>query len=417
MKIITVEDPVEYQLKGVNQIPVKPKIGLTFAAGLRHIVRQDPDVIMVGEIRDLETAEIAIQAALTGHLVFSTLHTNDAPGRRHAAAGHGRRAVSDRLRAGGRAAQRLVRRICASCRVPDSPIAGRSARPRHHATAAGVHAVPRQGLRRVPRHRLPRAAAASTSCSDRRGRSAASSLRKRLGARDPRHAIERGMVTLAAGRLGQGPARASRPSRRSCASRRRTPDRMPVFAYRAADRRGQTIDGVMEAADARAVVERLQRDAYFPIRVAAAGRARQPARARRGRTWAAAGCASRDLLAFTQQLATLVEAGLPLDRALAILEELAPTRACARSWPTCCTACAAAARWPTRSAKHHPRPFSRLYINMVRAGERGGVLETTLRRLAEFLEESQEFREAVVSALDLPGAAHRRRRRRRGVPA
>ncbi|MEK7385849.1 MAG: ATPase, T2SS/T4P/T4SS family, partial [candidate division NC10 bacterium] len=78
-KIITVEDPVEYQLKGVNQIAVKPKIGLTFATGLRHIVRQDPDVILIGEIRDLETAEIAIQAALTGHLVLSTLHTNDAP--------------------------------------------------------------------------------------------------------------------------------------------------------------------------------------------------------------------------------------------------------------------------------------------------------------------------------------------------
>ena len=78
-KIITIEDLVEYQLAGVNQIPVRPKIGLTFAAGLRHIVRQDPDVIMVGEIRDLETAEISIQAALTGHLVLSTLHTNDAP--------------------------------------------------------------------------------------------------------------------------------------------------------------------------------------------------------------------------------------------------------------------------------------------------------------------------------------------------
>jgi len=79
-KIITIEDPVEYQLFGVNQIHVKPSIGLTFASGLRSIVRQDPDVIMVGEIRDAETAEIAIQAALTGHLVFSTLHTNDASG-------------------------------------------------------------------------------------------------------------------------------------------------------------------------------------------------------------------------------------------------------------------------------------------------------------------------------------------------
>ena len=79
-KIITIEDPVEYQIEGVNQIQVKPQIGLTFASGLRSIVRQDPDIILVGEIRDAETAEIAIQSALTGHLVFSTLHTNDAPG-------------------------------------------------------------------------------------------------------------------------------------------------------------------------------------------------------------------------------------------------------------------------------------------------------------------------------------------------
>ncbi len=117
-KIITVEDPVEYQLKGVNQIPVKPKIGLSFATGLRHIVRQDPDVIMVGEIRDLETAEIAIQASLTGHLVFSTLHTNDAPGAitRLQDMGAEPYLVSSVLEAV--LAQRLVRRICSACRVP-----------------------------------------------------------------------------------------------------------------------------------------------------------------------------------------------------------------------------------------------------------------------------------------------------------
>jgi type II secretion system protein E len=121
LKIITVEDPVEYQLKGVNQIPVRPKIGLSFASGLRHIVRQDPDVIMVGEIRDLETAEIAIQAALTGHLVFSTLHTNDAPGAvtRLQDMGCEPYLVSSVLN--GVLAQRLVRRICQDCRAPDHP--------------------------------------------------------------------------------------------------------------------------------------------------------------------------------------------------------------------------------------------------------------------------------------------------------
>ena len=80
VKILTVEDPVEYQMAGINQIQVKPQIGLTFANALRSIVRQDPDVIMIGEIRDLETAQIAVQSALTGHLVLSTVHTNDAAG-------------------------------------------------------------------------------------------------------------------------------------------------------------------------------------------------------------------------------------------------------------------------------------------------------------------------------------------------
>lgn len=120
-KIITLEEPVEYQLSGVNQIQVNPKIGMTFANGLRSIVRQDPDIILVGEIRDRETAEIAIQSALTGHLLFSTLHTNDAAG-----------AIARLLDMGvesfllsstllGVLAQRLVRVICPYCKEPTRP--------------------------------------------------------------------------------------------------------------------------------------------------------------------------------------------------------------------------------------------------------------------------------------------------------
>ncbi len=118
-KIITVEDPVEYQLKGINQIQVKPQIGLNFATTLRHIVRQDPDIIMIGEIRDLETAEIAIQAALTGHLVFSTLHTNDAPSAitRLLDMGVENFLLSSTVR--GILAQRLVRNICPVCKEID----------------------------------------------------------------------------------------------------------------------------------------------------------------------------------------------------------------------------------------------------------------------------------------------------------
>ena len=115
-KIITVEDPVEYELAGINQIQVKPQIGLTFANGLRSIVRQDPDIIMIGEIRDYETAEIAVQAALTGHLVLSTLHTNDSAGAISRLLEMG---VQDYLLASsllGVLAQRLVRRLCLKCR-------------------------------------------------------------------------------------------------------------------------------------------------------------------------------------------------------------------------------------------------------------------------------------------------------------
>ncbi len=120
-KIITIEDPVEYQMDGINQIHVNPQIGLTFAAGLRHIVRQDPDVIMVGEIRDRETADIAIRSALTGHLVFSTLHTNDAPSAitRLTDMGVENYLITSSLVAV--LAQRLVRVICADCRVPAGP--------------------------------------------------------------------------------------------------------------------------------------------------------------------------------------------------------------------------------------------------------------------------------------------------------
>ncbi len=121
INIITVEDPVEYQLKGISQIQVNPKIELTFARGLRSIVRQDPDVILIGEIRDKETAEIAVQSALTGHLVFSTLHTNDAPSAitRLVDIGVEPFLISSSLVAV--VAQRLVRVLCEHCKEPYKP--------------------------------------------------------------------------------------------------------------------------------------------------------------------------------------------------------------------------------------------------------------------------------------------------------
>jgi type IV pilus assembly protein PilB len=120
-KIITVEDPVEYQLNGINQVPVRADIGMTFASALRAMLRQAPNIVMIGEIRDLETAEIAINASLTGHMVFSTLHTNDAPSAvtRLIDIGVKPFLVSTSLRA--TIAQRLVRKVCAKCRQPYAP--------------------------------------------------------------------------------------------------------------------------------------------------------------------------------------------------------------------------------------------------------------------------------------------------------
>ena len=164
-KLLTAEDPVEYDIEGIMQVPVNEAIGLTFARVLRAFLRQDPDRIMVGETRDLETAQIAIQASLTGHLVFTTLHTNDAPGAvtRLIDMGVEPFLISSTLEAV--LGQRLLRSICKQ--LPNGlraeRIVARPARPfarRHRRQAVLL----RERLRRLQRHRLQRAAKASTSC-------------------------------------------------------------------------------------------------------------------------------------------------------------------------------------------------------------------------------------------------------------
>jgi general secretion pathway protein E len=119
--ILTVEDPIEYELDGVGQTQVNPRIEMTFGRALRAILRQDPDVVMIGEIRDLETAQIAVQASLTGHLVLATLHTNDAPGAVTRLVDMGIEPYLLASTLNGVLAQRLVRRLCAACRAPYEP--------------------------------------------------------------------------------------------------------------------------------------------------------------------------------------------------------------------------------------------------------------------------------------------------------
>ncbi|MCB1091878.1 MAG: type II/IV secretion system protein, partial [Verrucomicrobiae bacterium] len=156
-RIVTIEDPVENKLEGVVQIAVKPEINLTFAAGLRSILRGDPNVIMVGEIRDLETAEIAIRASLTGHLVFSTLHTNDAIGGVSRLIDMGVEPFLVTAAVRGFLAQRLVRRLCLQCRQPTQPTgeylkscgfpAHRITGPIYRANPAGCEACGHTGFR------------------------------------------------------------------------------------------------------------------------------------------------------------------------------------------------------------------------------------------------------------------------------
>ncbi len=153
--IITIEDPVEYQLRGLNQVHVNRKAGLTFANALRYFLRQDPDIIMVGEIRDLETAEIAIQAALTGHLVLSTLHTNDAPSAVTRMVDMGVEPFLIASSVIGVLAQRLARNICANCKEPYKPPADALRRVGFQAGGHGQHRLlPGPRLRSLPAFRV-----------------------------------------------------------------------------------------------------------------------------------------------------------------------------------------------------------------------------------------------------------------------
>jgi general secretion pathway protein E len=153
LRIITIEDPIEYEVPGANQMQVRPEIGLTFASALRHVLRQDPDVIMVGEIRDLETAEIAIRASLTGHLVFSTLHTNDAPGAITRLVDMGIEPFLVASAVELVIAQRLVRRLCPDCATAPAPSRACRFHPRRP-TASPSSRIP--SAAELPADRFPR---------------------------------------------------------------------------------------------------------------------------------------------------------------------------------------------------------------------------------------------------------------------
>ena len=169
INVITVEDPVEYRLAGINQVQINAKAGLTFASALRSILRSDPDVVMVGEIRDVETAKISIEAALTGHFVLSTLHTNDAPSTLTRLNEMGVEPFLTGSAVSAVLAQRLARKLCAHCcemyvptpgRAPEGPRLARARRARRRRSASTARSA-------APAAAGPatRAGSASSSCS------------------------------------------------------------------------------------------------------------------------------------------------------------------------------------------------------------------------------------------------------------
>ena len=194
--IMTAEDPVEFNLAGINQVQMKEKIGLNFAAALRSFLRQDPNIILVGEIRDFETAEIAVKAALTGHLVLSTLHTNDAPSTINRLMNMGIEPFLVATSVHLICAQRLVRRICAQCKEPHPHAAAGAGRSRVLARGGRQgHAAERRRLRSLQQHRLQGTRRAVRGDGDQRGAPRADPGR-RLGDGAAAQGDGEGMITL-----------------------------------------------------------------------------------------------------------------------------------------------------------------------------------------------------------------------------
>ncbi|MDC4222912.1 MAG: ATPase, T2SS/T4P/T4SS family [Candidatus Manganitrophus sp.] len=204
--IITIEDPIEYQLKGIGQIQVNPKIQLTFASGLRSILRQDPDVIMVGEIRDTETAEIAIQASLTGHLVFSTLHTNDSAGAITRLLDMGIEPFLVSSSVVAIVAQRLVRQICPECRVSYRPTPEELGKLGIKQVSAQSGFLSGKGMRPLHQHRLPRPVGHLRDPRSRRRDPKPDPLQSRF-VPDQSEGGRQGDVDFAGGRRAENPLR------------------------------------------------------------------------------------------------------------------------------------------------------------------------------------------------------------------
>ena len=386
--ILTVEDPIEYHIDGIGQTQVNTKVEMTFARGLRAILRQDPDVVMVGEIRDLETAEIAVQASSDRPPRAVDAAHEHGGRRRHALARHGRRAVpavlelDRRARAAPRARARPGHARGLSRERVREPAPER--RPRDSADAL-QGAGRRSGLQGPHRHLRARAGRQYDAHDDprRRGRARARALRAHARSEHPR------------GRHPQDPRRRhdSRGGRQSHSERL-----MGAYQYVAVDSGGKEHRGVLEGDTPRHVRQLLRERQLLPVEVAEV-----EARERKTRRQFSLfrGISGLDLALLTRQLATLVKAGLPLEEALlAVSEHTEKPRL--KSIVLGVRAKVLEGHSLVVGLEDFPHAFPVVYRATVAAGEQAGQLDTVLERLAEFTESRHSLRQKVLQAMIYP---------------
>ena len=396
-KVLAVEDPIEYQLDGVNQVQIKPQIGLSFAHVLRSMLRHDPDVIMVGEIRDLETAQIAIQAALTGHLVLSTVHTNNAASTLTRLLDMG---VEDYLMTStlnAIVAQRLVRRLCQDCCKPYTPLPELLAQ----LGLEGHDAVTFWRPEGCPK------------CNDT-GYFGRISINEVLVMSDPirrqilHHAeateLQRAALAHAAdvpGRHWQG--RGRRHHHRGGAAGHPRGRLMARFHFRAVTGTGEVVEGEIEAQSQAAVVEQLRGQGHLPLAAepvgaSAAGSTLQMAAPARVRHQAGASPRGRGHDPRAGHPARCRPDGRSVP---ASARNLATSEAMRRLLADLLQRVQAGGTLADALGQHED-VFSRAYVSMVRAGEAGGGLNDVLGRLARYLDEAELLSEQVRSALVYP---------------
>ncbi len=422
-KIITIEDPVEYQLKGINQIQVTEKAGLTFARGLRSILRHDPDVVLIGEIRDHETAQIAVQASLTGHLVFSTLHTNDAPGAvtRLVDMGVEPYLVASSLEAV--LAQRLVRVLCRHCKAEDlSPTTMAIKREIGIPADDPVYrAVGCQACRQTGyhgRHAIFEWMNTNNeirqmmlkNCSSGEIREAARRNGFRTLGEDGWRLVRAGVTTpeeVLRVTKDQHSARRRRKRLRTKPPTRQSPPKhsMPWFEYKALQADGSMTEGRLEATGRHEAFRQMEGRGLRPVRLAekaaaaAASKAAGPGAS--GPLFQAKKITPRMLENFTRLLSSLLAAGVPLSRALVILYKEASTPAASAKWKEIYDLVIDGMSLADAMARS-PETFPRVYVAMVQAGETGGFLDLVLGQIADFQAREKDLRGKVMTALLYP---------------